>query len=259
MAAAAFAVRDLSYRHAEEDRENLAISALEVGVGERVALIGASGAGKSTLLRLLDGRLRGFRGKVSVLGHPLDPDTAPLRSRRCETGFVFQEFALVEQATVLQNVLNGRLGRTDPWRSLIGRFTEADEDAASQAMDDVGIGDLADRRVDRLSGGQRQRVAIARCLAQDPRLILADEPISNLDPANAATILALLRDCALRRGATLLLSSHQPRLVAAYVDRFVALDRGRIVFDGAPVQLHDEWLDDFYDASRRLPAEESIA
>ncbi len=259
MAAAAFALRNLSYRYPGEDRETLAISALEVGAGERVALIGASGAGKSTLLRLLDGRLRGWSGKVSVLGHVLDPAVPPPRSWRCETGFVFQEFALVEQATVRQNVLNGRLGRTDPWWSLLGRFTGEDNDAALRAMEDVGIGELAERRVDRLSGGQRQRVAIARCLAQDPRLILADEPVSNLDPVNAETILALLRDSALRRGATLLLSSHQPRLVARYVDRFVALDRGRIVFDDAPAALHDERLAGIYEDSKNLPAREPVA
>ena len=259
MVTATLTLRNLSYRYPDEDTEILAILALEVNAGERVALIGASGAGKSTLLRLLDGRLRGFRGDASVLGHSLDPAAPPPRSRRCAVGFVFQEFALVEQATVRQNVLNGRLGRTDPWWSLLGRFTDEDNEAASRAMEDVGIAGLAERRVDRLSGGQRQRVAIARCLAQNPRLILADEPISNLDPVNAETILALLRDSALKRQATLLLSSHQPRLVARYVDRFVALDRGRIVFDGAPRALHDERLAGIYEEPADLPGPERVA
>ena len=259
MTASAVALWNLSYRYPGEDRDTVAITELEVRAGERVALIGASGAGKSTLLRLLDGRLRGWSGDVSVLGRVLDPDTPPPRSWRCETGFVFQEFALVEQATVRQNVLNGRLGRTDPWRSLLGRFTDEDDDAALRAMDDVGIGEFVDRRVDRLSGGQRQRVAIARCLAQDPHLILADEPVSNLDPVNAETILALLQDSALGRGAALLVTSHQPRLVARYVDRFVALDRGRIVFDGAPDALRDEQLAGIYEVSTNLSAPEPIA
>jgi phosphonate transport system ATP-binding protein len=160
---------------------------------------------------------------------------------------VFQEFALIEQATVRQNVLNGRLGRTDPVRSLFGRFSEADEAAVERAMRDVGIDELAERRADQLSGGQRQRVAIARCLAQDPGLLLADEPVSNLDPATAEAILALLRDCAAKRGAALLIASHQPQLVARYVDRFVALDDGRIVFDGRPEALTRERLAGVYD------------
>lgn len=255
MAKGAVALHNLSYRYPGEDRETLAITELEVRAGERVALIGASGAGKTTLLRLLDGRLRGWNGEARVLDHVLDPHAPPPRLWRCETGFVFQEFALVEQTTVRQNVLNGRLGRTDPVRSLFGHFSQQDRDAAQRAMQDVGIEELADKRVDRLSGGQRQRVAIARCLAQDPGLLLADEPVSNLDPVNAEAILALLADCAERRAAALLITSHQPRLVARFVDRFVALDRGRIVFDGAPDALHDERLAGIYEDSARLTAE----
>jgi phosphonate transport system ATP-binding protein len=255
----AVALQDLSFRYPGEDHETLAIAHLQVRAGERVALIGASGAGKSTLLRLLDGRLRGWRGEARVLDHDLDPRVPPPRAWRCETGFVFQEFALIEQATVRQNVLNGRLGRTDPVLSLFGRFTEDDERAALQAMRDVGIEEFADRRADRLSGGQRQRVAIARCLAQDPGLVLADEPVSNLDPVTAVSILGLLRDCATRRGAALLVTSHQPQLVARFVDRFVALDRGRIVFDGPPEDLHDERLAGIYEDSAHEPAMEPLA
>lgn len=246
MTAGVLAVRDLSFRYPGEAHHTLAIDELSLDAGERVALIGASGAGKSTLLRLLDGRLRGWRGDVRVLGRIFQPRTPPPRSWRCETGFVFQEFALVEQATVRQNVLNGRLGRTHPVWSLFGRFDDADEEATSQAMRDVGIEDLADRCVDQLSGGQRQRVAIARCIAQAPRLILADEPVSNLDPVTSEAVLSMLRDCAVQRNAALFITSHQPRLVARYVERFVALDRGRIVFNGPPDELPDERLLDIY-------------
>ena len=249
-------LKNLSFGYRGEERDILTISELSLEVGQCVALIGASGAGKSTLLRILDGRLRGWRGEVRVLDHALDPNVPPPRAWRCETGFVFQEFALVEQATVWQNVLNGRLGRTDPIRSLFGRFTDADTAAVQQALDDLGIEELAGRRVDQLSGGQRQRVAIARCLAQNPRLILADEPVSNLDPVTAETILGTLRDCAVRRNATVLLTSHQPRLVARYVDRIVALDRGHIAFDGAPEALRDEQLLDIYVDTAREPATE---
>jgi phosphonate transport system ATP-binding protein len=258
MTADAVVIRDLSFRYHGDDRGALAIENLRITAGERVALIGASGAGKSTLLRLLDGRLRGWSGEVTVLGHALDPDAPPPRRWRSETGFIFQEFALVEQANVRQNVLNGRLGRADPLWSLLGRFTDGDEDAAWRAMRDVGLEEFADRRVDRLSGGQRQRVATARCLAQDPGLILADEPVSNLDPSTAETVLGLLRDCAVRRGAALIISSHQPRLVTRYVGRFVALDHGRIVFDGLPEALRDEQLLGIYEDAARRPLAEAV-
>lgn len=253
MPGSAVALDNLSFRYKGEDRGSLAITQLRIEAGEKVALIGASGAGKSTLLRLLDGRLRAFRGHAKVLGRTLDPARTPSRAWRCNTGFVFQEFALVERESVRQNVLNGRLGRTHPWQSLLGRFSEDDHDAVERAMGDVGIDDLAGKRVDRLSGGQRQRVAIARCLAQDPALLLADEPISNLDPVTAQAVLALLHDCAARRGVTLLVSSHQPRLVARYVGRFIALDQGRVVFDGPPEALRDDTLTDIYEEAGPVP------
>ncbi|KFC63759.1 Phosphonates import ATP-binding protein PhnC 1 [Bosea sp. LC85] len=253
MPGSAVALDNLSFRYKGEDRGSLAITQLRIEAGEKVALIGASGAGKSTLLRLLDGRLRAFRGHAKVLGRTLDPARTPSRAWRCNTGFVFQEFALVERESVRQNVLNGRLGRTHPWQSLLGRFSEDDHDAVERAMGDVGIDDLAGKRVDRLSGGQRQRVAIARCLAQDPALLLADEPISNLDPVTAQAVLALLHDCAARRGVTLLVSSHQPRLVARYVGRFIALDQGHVVFDGPPEALRDDTLTDIYEEAGPVP------
>ena len=219
---------------------------LAVERGEVVALVGPSGAGKSTLLTLLDGRLRGWQGAASVLGLPLRPDRPPDRARRAEVGFIFQEFALVERASVWRNVLNGRLGRTDPLASLLGRSTAADDAAAEAALLDTGIAELRDRRVDKLSGGQRQRVAIARCLAQEPKLILADEPVSNLDPMRSERILSLLAQTARQRGATLLFTSHQPELAALVADRIVAMRDGRVVFDGPPERLDPAGLDTIY-------------
>ena len=246
MSSHAIGIHDLSFSYPGAANATLAISDLHVETGERVGLIGTSGAGKSTLLRILDGQLRGWRGTARILGTPLDTVAPPPRSLRCDIGFVFQEFALVEQSTVRQNVLNGRLGRTGVIASLFGRFSQHDERATWQAMHDVGIADLAQRRVEQLSGGQRQRVAIARCLAQQPTLILADEPVSNLDPVTARSIIALLASCARRRGVTLLISSHQPRLIGEHVDRVVALDGGKIVFDGPPEALDDDRLMKIY-------------
>lgn len=226
-------IDDLSLVHSGAELPALEHVSLLVPAGERVVLLGPSGAGKTTLLALLDGRLRGWRGLVSVLGAPLDPENPPPRAHRPDIGFVFQEFALVERSSVLRNVLNGRLGRMPVWRGVLGTPSAPDLKVADAAIADCGIADLADRRVDSLSGGQRQRVAIARCLAQEPRLILADEPVSNLDPARAAEILTLLTETARARGATVLFSSHQPDLARRFADRIVGMRGGRIVFDMA--------------------------
>lgn len=237
---AAFEIGDLSFSHPGAGLPALERITLSAKPGEAVALLGPSGAGKTTLLALLDGRLRGWRGRVSVLGVPLDPEQAPPRARRADTGFIFQEFALVERSTVLRNVLNGRLGRMPLLPALLGRPSPRDRAIAETALADCGIADLAGRRVDSLSGGQRQRVAIARCLAQEPRLILADEPVSNLDPARAAEILTLLTGAARARGASTLFSSHQPELARGFADRVVGMRNGRIVFDEPAGLLSDE-------------------
>lgn len=246
-------VDDLSFAHPGARLPALERVSLQVPAGEAVALLGPSGAGKTTLLALLDGRLRGWQGRASVLGAPLDPDRPPPRARRADTGFVFQEFALVERSTVLRNVLNGRLGRMRPLRAFLGTPAPRDLDIARAALADCGIADLAERRVDSLSGGQRQRVAIARCLAQEPRLILADEPVSNLDPARAAEILALLTGAAQARGATVLFSSHQPELARRFADRIVGMRHGRMVFDLPTRELSEATTAALYDAPGPLP------
>ena len=246
-------IDDLNFAHPGARLPALHRVSLSVGSGEALALLGSSGAGKTTLLTLLDGRLRGWRGRASVLGLALDPERAPPRARRADTGFVFQEFALVERSTVLRNVLNGRLGRMPALRALLGRPSARDLDIARAALVDCGIADLAERRVDSLSGGQRQRVAIARCLAQEPRLILADEPVSNLDPTRAAEVLALLTGAARARGATVLFSSHQPELARRFADRIVGMRHGRIVFDLRTPALTEDATTALYEDSGPLP------
>jgi|SRR6056297_160993 len=243
---AAAQIDDLSFVHPGAELPALDHVSLSVPAGESTALLGPSGAGKTTLLALLDGRLRGWRGRVSALGAPLDPDHPPPRASRPDVGFVFQEFALVERSSVLRNVLNGRLGRMSPLRAVLGSPSPRDQEVARAALADCGIADLAERRVDSLSGGQRQRVAIARCLAQEPHLILADEPVSNLDPARAAEILTLLTGAARARGATVLFSSHQPDLARRFADRIVGMRDGRIAFDVAVGDLSDVTTADLY-------------
>jgi len=246
-------IGDLSFSHPGADLPALERVALLVTAGESIALLGPSGAGKTTLLALLDGRLQGWTGRVSVLGAPLDPDHPPPRTRRPDTGFVFQEFALVERSTVLHNVLNGRLGRMSPLRALLGSPTAHDLEIARTALADCGIADLTERRVDSLSGGQRQRVAIARCLAQEPRLILADEPVSNLDPTRAGEILSLLTGAARARGATALFSSHQPDLARRFAQRIIGIRGGRIVFDVPTSELNEAATADLYRETEPMP------
>ena len=225
-------LQDISYYHPGNPEWGLHIDRMKVEAGEQVAIIGSSGAGKSTLLNLLDGRLFGWSGRVEVLGRNLSPNNRQPRKWRADVGFVFQGFSLIERATVFENVRLGRLGRVQNHHlSLIGKFGDQDEIAVETAIRDVGLEEFATQRVDRLSGGQRQRVGVARCLAQDPKILIADEPVSNLDPASATTILKLLNTCASARGATLIISSHQPKLIGDYVGRMVGLKNGRLAFD----------------------------
>lgn len=240
-------IDELSFGHYGEEPRAIDQVSLNIAAGECVALLGPSGAGKTTLLTLLDGRLRDWQGRVSVLDTPFEPNRALPLAKRADTGFIFQEFALVERSTVMRNVMNGRLGRMPGWRALLGNVSKADMDIARSALSDCGIADLADRRVDSLSGGQRQRVAIARCLAQEPQLILADEPVSNLDPSRAADILTLLTSAAQARGATTVFSSHQPELARRFADRIIGMRNGRIVFDVATRDLTDDATAALYD------------
>ena len=201
---------------------------------------GPSGAGKSSLLALIDGRLRHWQGEAKILERDLSPQRPPRREARVETGFIFQEFALVDRLTAYQNVMSGRLGRVGVLSSLLSRFSARDHMAVAAALRDTGLNEYAGRRVDQLSGGQRQRVAIARCLAQQPRLLLADEPVSNLDPAHAEKVLALITGTARREGMTTLFSSHQPELSRRFADRVIGLKEGKVLFDLPSGQLSEE-------------------
>lgn len=239
-------IDDLSFAHQGSELPALDGICLSVDAGEAVVLLGPSGAGKTTLLAVLDGRLHGWTGRAAVLGKSLRPDAPPHAATRADVGFIFQEFALVERSSVLRNVLNGRLGRMSALAGFLGRNSEYDLAAAYQALADCGIGELANRRVDSLSGGQRQRVAIARCLAQEPRLILADEPVSNLDPARAGEILTLITSAAAKRGATTIFSSHQPELALRVASRVVGMSGGRVAFDRTANDTSDDKIGALY-------------
>jgi phosphonate transport system ATP-binding protein len=242
----ALALDGVAVRYPGAPRPALAVDHLAIPRGERVVVIGPSGSGKTTLLRLLNGTLAAERGEIFVLGQRLVPGRRLPREQRRKIGMIFQDFALVERASVFDNVLFGRLGHAHPLLSLLGHFSDRDRDIAGAAVREVGLVEQLTQRADALSGGQRQRVAIARVLAQEPEIILADEPVSNLDPALTDDILALLTRASERRGTTLVMALHQPRLASAHARRVIGIEGGRIVLDEAAARLSDDALRSVY-------------
>jgi phosphonate transport system ATP-binding protein len=217
-------------------RTLLQVPRLRIGAGERVAIVGPNGAGKSTLLRVLNGFVRPMQGRVRVLGREL---TAPMhaaqwRALRAAIGQVHQGLHLVSRLSARENVLIGALARIPGWRSWTRLYPSALCSEADAALDSVGLLARADERVDRLSGGERQKISIARLRLQHPRLILADEPTANLDPAAADEACAWLRAAAdAAPGITLVTVVHQPALLPRLADRVIGLQGGRIVLDRA--------------------------
>lgn len=229
------AVQDLEVVYAGGTRALHPVS-LRFEAGAFTVLLGSSGAGKSTLLRSLNGLVRPSAGHVSSDTQGcLDGRRALTRHRR-RTGMIFQQHHLIGRASVLDNVLTGRLSFHGPLRTLLP-FARAEKEHALEAIERVGLIDYALRRADALSGGQQQRVGIARALVQDPNLILADEPVASLDPATADKVLGLLHGICAEDGLTAVVSLHQLDYARRYADRIVALAHGQVVFDGPPRAL----------------------
>ncbi|KFX70130.1 phosphonate/organophosphate ester transporter subunit [Pseudomonas taeanensis MS-3] len=228
--------------------------ALSVQPGEMVALIGASGSGKSTLLRHLAGLAccdRSDGGSIEVLGRQVQVQgrlNGEVRRLRADIGYIFQQFNLVDRLSVLHNVLLGCLGRMPRWRGTLGRFSSEEKQRAMQALDRVGLAELALQRASTLSGGQQQRVAIARALCQRAEVILADEPIASLDPESARKVMEILADINRRDGKTVVVTLHQVDYAMRYCRRAVALKGGRVHFDGATDSLNPHFLNDLYGA-----------
>ncbi|MDY7094406.1 MAG: ATP-binding cassette domain-containing protein [Acidobacteriota bacterium] len=225
----------------------LDIPHLEVAPGERVFVLGHSGSGKSSLSRLIKGRLRPSTGRVEVLGE--DPAAGPGRRRReiqRRVAMIDQEFFLVPRMSVVANVLTGALGRVPRLPSLFGWYPAEAWRQAESILREVGLQELAERRVETLSGGQRQRAAIARALMQEADVVVADEPISSLDPELAEDVLELLVQCTARRGVTLMVTLHQPELARRFASRFLGLADGRVVYDGPPEGFRQEHAEEIY-------------
>ncbi|MDY7005754.1 MAG: phosphonate ABC transporter ATP-binding protein [Cyanobacteriota bacterium] len=222
---------------------------ISIEAGEMVGLVGASGSGKSTLLRHINGLEKGDKGTIYISGTALQTDGvfhSHIRKLRCQIGCIFQQFNLVKRLTVIDNVLVGNLGRMSLVNSALRLFTKEQKIQALAALERVGILEQAYKKAAQLSGGQQQRVAIARCLVQGAKIILADEPIASLDPESARKIMELLCELNRENNITIVSSLHQVQMVRRYFERTVALRNGEVVFDDPTINLSDRKLDELY-------------
>ena len=215
--------------------------------GEFLAVIGLSGSGKSTLLRCINRLIEPTEGQIIWNGEDITAASQDemLRIRR-KIGMIFQHFNLVSRSRVITNVLAGRLGYVNPAMSLLNRFPKSDMDMAIKQLNRVSIADQAYKRADELSGGQQQRVGIARAMMQEPEIILADEPVASLDPVLAHSIMQYLETINKEDGVMVLCSLHFLDLVHRYADRAIALNEGKLMFDGSPKDIDDERFKEIY-------------
>lgn len=222
---------------------------LSVPQGQVLALIGPSGAGKSTLIRCINRLVEPTSGTVSLDGENLTAlGTRKLRRARRRIGMIFQEYALVERLSVMENVLSGRLGYVGFWRSALRRYPQRDVDRAFELLERVGLEGFEDNRADALSGGQRQRVGVARALMQEPALLLVDEPTASLDPKTSRQIMRLITELAREQQVAAIINIHDVALAKQFVPRVVGLRMGEIVYDGPPEDLDETRLTEIYGA-----------
>jgi len=220
-----------------------------IGDGEFICVIGLSGAGKSTFLRCINRLNDATSGQILIDGDDIaHAEGARLRALRRRIGFVFQQFNLSTRLTAEENVLSGRLGYHNRFAGLLGLYTAEDRQRAEEALRRVGLADKVGVRVDQLSGGQQQRVAIARAFAQNPTLILADEPMASLDPKLSNVIMGILKEFN-KDGISVLVNIHVLELAMQYADRILGFNKGRLVFDGPPSALTPSEVDRIYSGS----------
>nr|WP_126556797.1 phosphonate ABC transporter ATP-binding protein [Dictyobacter kobayashii] len=243
---ALLAVQDLSkvYPNGYEALSNVSFS---VQAGEFICIIGRSGAGKSTLLRCINGLVPISQGSIRVQGTNVASlsDNQKMLLRR-KIGFIFQEFNLVGRLSVFQNVLTGRLGYVNDLQALFGYFGREHREKALSCLQRVNMSHRANYRADNLSGGEKQRVAIARALAQEPLILLADEPVASLDPELSWSVMGDLRKVAKEEGVPTLVNIHDMETARHFADRIIGIAGGQILFDGTPDQLDSATLREIY-------------
>lgn len=220
---------------------------LTIPDGELLVIVGLSGAGKSTLLRAINGFVPITAGSVTVDGQEVvGASRRELRELRSRIGMIFQTFNLVKRTSVINNVLMGRLSKVPSWRSMVGYWPPADKEIALQALERVEIVEKAYVRASDLSGGQQQRVGIARALAQEPTVLLADEPVASLDPVTSHTVMQDLRRINRELGITTIINLHFLDLARSYGKRLIGLRDGELVYDGNIADVDDETFRGIY-------------
>ena len=224
---------------------------VEVGAGEMVALIGPSGSGKSTLLRSITGlqSIDPGKGTITVFGETVQKNgrvTGQVRNARQKLGMIFQQFNLVGRLSLFSNVMLGALGRIPGWKGVFGLWPSSDKQMAMAALHRVGVSDYASQRANTLSGGQQQRGAIARAIVQGAQAILADEPVASLDPVSARKVMELLVELNKRDGMGVIVTLHQVDYAIRYCERVIALQAGKVVYDGPSTGLDTKRLIDIY-------------
>ena len=246
-------IRNLSKRYG--DFEALHHIDLTVSKGEFVVILGASGAGKSTLLRCINHLTEPTTGAIRVDGVESSNDRPGLRRLRRDVAMIFQHYNVVPRLSVLKNVLTGRLSAMPAVLSWFQMFPQEDINIASESLRRVGLEEKADVRTDTLSGGQKQRVGIARALAQRPKVILADEPVSSLDPKTSRSVLSCLREASRESGITVICNLHQVDYAMEFGERIIGVAGGRIVFEGRPDELTEEALHRIYPEGVETPTQ----
>ena len=228
---------------------------LTIDRGEFVAIIGLSGAGKSTLIRTINRMHDITNGTLTVDGTDvMQLHGKSLRAFRRRIGMIFQSFNLVTRTTVIKNVLTAFVPELPWWRAALGIFTKAEKTAALEALDKVGILDKAFVRADQLSGGQQQRVALARTLAQNPQIILADEPVASLDPVTAKQVMDDFQRINRDMRITILINIHHVDLALQYATRVIGIRAGRVVYDGPAGEVDGAVLDAIYQDRKEATA-----
>ncbi|SDW55671.1 phosphonate ABC transporter ATP-binding protein [Roseicitreum antarcticum] len=235
----------------KEFKGNVAVKPADLTIpdGQMVGIIGRSGAGKSTLLRMINRLNDPSGGQIQFHGRDITAMKGrELRKWRNECAMVFQQFNLVGRLNVITNVMTGRLYHHGFVSSMLQQFSARERAFAVRALDRLGMAHVALQQTDTLSGGQMQRVAIARALVQEPKIMLADEPIASLDPLNAKVVMDALRAINQEDGITVVCNLHTLDTARTYCDRIIGMQDGNIVFDGPPKALTDKAARTIYGA-----------
>ncbi|MCF6137232.1 phosphonate ABC transporter ATP-binding protein [Alkalihalobacillus berkeleyi] len=241
-------LENISVQYPESDHFAIKDLSLSMASGEFVCVLGKSGAGKSTMIRCLNGLQLPTGGHVYFEGNDItEYKERSLREVRTKMGMIFQHFNLIPRLTVLQNVLTGTFGKRNDWMNLIGYFSKEERSEAMRAIEAVELGAHVHKRVEHLSGGQKQRVAIARALLQKPKVFLGDEPVASLDPGTANRIFQLIKRIHEKHQLLTLINVHDVTLAKKYATRVIALKDGKLIFDGPPDQVSEEWLYNIYE------------